>query len=142
MESYISNTFNYVKEKTGNMIPEILLVTSIIFLVLILINVYGIDMNPPKSDKLVKVVTVENFENTIKSFCEVYETDAPKLEKACNNLTKENCNATSCCIWLNNSKCVAGNQGGPKFKDDENKQPISIDSYYYKNKCFGKNCPK
>ena len=121
MESYISNTYNYVKEKTGNMLPEIILVAFIIFFVLLIINLSGINMNPKTNDKLVKVVTIEGFENTIKSFCEVHETNPIQLNKACNNLTQENCNATSCCVWLNDSKCVAGSQSGPTFKSDDNK---------------------
>ena len=56
-------------------------------------------------------------------------------------LTKENCNVTSCCIWLNQDKCVAGNELGPTFLTDENKKKINVDYFYYKNKCIGKGCP-
>jgi hypothetical protein len=141
MESYISNTYNYVKEKTGNMLPEIILVSFIIFFVLLIINLSGINMNPKTDEKVAKIVTVEGFENTIKSFCEVNETQPDELNKSCNKLTKENCNATSCCIWLNDSKCVAGKEDGPLYTQDENNNKINIDNYYYKNKCYGNKCP-
>lgn len=142
MEDYISNTFNYIKEQTGNMLPEIILVAFIIFFVLIIITLSGIDMNPKASDKIAKIVTVENFENTVKSFCDANQNQPHELEKKCNNLTQENCNSTSCCVWLNNSKCVAGSESGPRYMQDNNMKDISIDSYYYKNKCYGKICPK
>lgn len=141
MESYISNTFTYIKESTGSMLPEIIFVAFVIFFILIIINLSGIDMNPKTSDKLDKVITIESFENTIKSFCEINSSKPVELHNSCNKLTKDNCNATSCCIWLNNEKCVAGNKAGPIFLNDENKKPINIDTYYYKNKCYGKNCP-
>ena len=142
MENYISNTYSYVKEKTGNMLPEIILVAFIIFFVLLIINLSGINMNPKANETIAKVVTVESFENTVKSFCEVNQTQPHELEKSCNKLTKDNCNATSCCVWLNNSKCVAGKESGPTYYQDDDYNKINIDSYYYKNKCYGNKCPK
>jgi hypothetical protein len=142
METYISNTYNYLNGKVGNMLPEIILVAFIIFFVLLIINLSGINMNPKIDEKVAKVVTIESFENTIKSFCESNETKPHELEKACNKLTKDNCNSTSCCIWLNNSKCVAGKESGPIYYQDDNNNKINIDSYYYKNKCYGNKCPK
>ena len=63
-------------------------------------------------------------------FCDVYQmTDPSILNQKCKELTSENCNSTSCCIWLNGKKCVAGNEEGPTFSgDDDSSDP---DSRYY-----------
>ena len=41
---------------------------------------------------------------------------------------------------LNGEKCVAGNQDGPTFKTDSG-EDITVDYYYYQNKCYGNSCP-
>jgi hypothetical protein len=75
--------------------------------------------------------------NPISDFC---KSSSDSLKGSCSKLTKKNCNATSCCIVLNGEKCVAGNQSGPTFKTDSG-EDISVDYYYYQNKCYGNSCP-
>ena len=68
-----------------------------------------------------------------------------QLNKACNDLTRDNCLATSCCVYAkieDNESCYAGGEDGPTFKRDENGKTKDIDFYWYKNKCYGKNCEK
>lgn len=62
----------------------------------------------------------ENLEmlnlNPMNSFCESYLGNSSELEKACNELTKENCAKLSCCVYSKN-KCVAGDsQNGATYK--------------------------
>jgi hypothetical protein len=125
----------------------------VIFALIIFIDVSNINLNPNKSTK--KVVQVVNIEalknindkkeapnttinlNPVSDFC---KSSSDSLKTSCGKLTKKKCNSTSCCIMLNGEKCVAGNQDGPTFKTEAG-QDISIDYYYYQNKCYGNNCP-
>ena len=38
--------------------------------------------------------------------------------------------------------CRSGDQHGPTFRRDENGKTKDIEHYYFKNKCYGNNCPK
>ena len=49
---------------------------------------------------------------------------------------KDNCTANSCCVWLNNKKCVGGDRHGPTYLSN-GKKPLNIEYYHYKNDCFG-----
>jgi cytoskeletal protein RodZ len=73
----------------------------------------------------------------VDDFC---KSNSASLKESCAKLTKKNCNSTTCCVVLNGKKCVAGNQDGPTFKTESGKD-ISIDYYYYQNKCYGNSCP-
>ena len=73
----------------------------------------------------------------VDDFC---KSNSASLKESCAKLTKKNCNATTCCIVLNGENCVAGNQDGPTFKTNSG-QDITVDYYYYQNKCYGNNCP-
>jgi hypothetical protein len=94
---------------------------------------------------------IENMENLDSSlnmdkyedFCKFHEGPGSrsKLEKACNNLTKDNCGKVSCCVHINGNKCVAGSKNGHTYKTDQHGDKIQVDYYYYKNKCVG-TCPK
>ena len=75
----------------------------------------------------------------VESFCEHHRESGSKLHESCQMLTEDNCLSTSCCGWLNGSKCVAGSADGPRFKT-EGRVPIQIDTYYYQNKCSGIGC--
>ena len=75
--------------------------------------------------------------NPVSDFC---KSSSASLKESCAKLTKKNCNSTSCCIVLNGEKCVAGNQDGPTFKTDSG-EDITVDYYYYQNKCYGNSCP-
>jgi hypothetical protein len=72
------------------------------------------------------------------AFCELNrETSPANLNSQCAVLTAENCNATSCCVWANGAKCVAGDSNGPTFI---NGVSSDADYYSYKYKCYG-GCP-
>ena len=54
------------------------------------------------------------------------------MDKHCNDLTETNCKATSCCGWLNNESCVAGDKSGPTFQSINGKEIIT-NKWEYKN---------
>jgi len=85
---------------------------------------------PNKPDTSINMSSVDDF-------C---KSNSASLNESCAKLTKKNCNATSCCVVLNGEKCVAGNQDGPTFKT-ESGEDITVDYYYYQNKCYGNSCP-
>ena len=62
-----------------------------------------------------------------------------EIEESCSKLTETNCKSVGCCVYLNNEKCVSGNQHGPQFLSDSDGNKINVDNYYFKNKCYG-NC--
>jgi len=76
-----------------------------------------------------------------KDFCKSFLGSSDKLEAQCNQLTKNNCKSSSCCVFVDNHKCVAGSAKGPTFETKPNGSKINMDYYYYQNKCYG-NCPK
>jgi len=94
-----------------------------------------------------RVVVLEPMQNDeflsltspAKGFCETYRGKSNELEGECNNLAESSCNRTDCCVWTSNSKCSAGGMNGATFKTDQSGNMITIDHYYYKNKCYG-NC--
>ena len=105
--------------------------------------------NPPKLIQEVIVETMENIEieasklniNPSSGFCESHLGKSADLETSCNRLTKKRCTQTNCCVFTSNNKCSAGNINGPTYKKDKNGELITMDYYYYQDKCFGKNCP-
>lgn len=133
-----------------NDILNIFIIVIIILALLIFIEISNIDLNTEQTNK--KIVQVVNIEaltskkdssdktinlNPISDFC---KSSSDSLKKSCGKLTKKNCNATTCCVMLNGEKCVAGNQDGPTFKTESGKD-ITVDYYYYQNKCYGNSCP-
>jgi len=124
---------------------------------LVIINLKGWDLNVTKPNSILKQeVVVETFneknmqdspENIEKiklepaeSFCDSYLGNSSDLEKACNELTESNCGLTRCCVFTSTGKCVAGNLFGPTYKTDKDGKMITMDAYYYQNKCYG-SCP-
>ena len=71
------------------------------------------------------------------AFCKVY-TNPTELASKCTTLTSDNCNATSCCIWVNGSKCVTGSASGPGGLSGM--ATTDVDYYSYKYQCYG-SCP-
>ena len=73
-------------------------------------------------------------------FCDEYKQFPLKIEEKCNNLDKETCASTSCCVLLGGEKCVSGNKQGPSMASNySNFQIKNRDYYYYQGKCYG-NC--
>lgn len=122
---------------------------GLLLLLILLFSINGWTYANQKPVELKKVVVVENMStdqdkeiasltDPSKGFCEIYRGKSHELEGECNKLTSERCNTTDCCVWANNSKCSAGGINGPTYKTDKDGNMITIDSYYYKNKCYGK----
>lgn len=140
----MSELIVFIKE---NMI-SIGIIVVVVLLMLAVIELKDIDLNPPKPDStLVQQVTVETLENMnmgkksslSDSFCESYLGKSSKLEGACNELTRDNCAITKCCVYTG-KKCVAGGPNGPTYKTDKDGKLITMDSYYYLGKCRGSGC--
>lgn len=68
------------------------------------------------------------------AFCPINQENPTQLKNQCSLLTADSCNATDCCIWINGTKCVAGDASGP--------METNLDAKYYshKYKCHG-GCP-
>lgn len=71
------------------------------------------------------------------AFCKINKVDPSKLYNQCSTLTSENCNATDCCIWVNGTKCVAGDASGPTYISGIK---TDADYYSYKYQCYGGGC--
>ena len=73
-------------------------------------------------------------------FCQANKDYPEKLEEECMKTDVNACASTSCCVLLGGSKCVSGNEQGPKKKENYGDTRIlNRDYYYYKGKCYG-NC--
>jgi hypothetical protein len=123
---------------------KIFIVVVLILSIIFFINSIGLNLNDPlQSKELIKVITIEGLEtnplimNSNTAFCDMNK--GFEQEMACNKLTKENCNLTSCCIWTSDNKCKAGNEKGPIFSSDSKGKTIPLDYYYFQNKFFGKS---
>jgi len=106
----------------------ILKIFIIVFIILSLISfvkTVGFDVTTQSEPKkLLQVVTIEGLAtehtssimmNPRDAFCESYRGSSGALDSSCGKLTKNNCSATSCCIWTSDNKCVAGGAGGSTF---------------------------
>jgi hypothetical protein len=86
------------------------------------------------------VTPVYNTTDMLGGFCKQMANDPEKLEQTCNSMDLDKCASTSCCVLFGGTKCVTGNQNGPKTK--ANYSDIFVknkDVYYYQGKCYG-NC--
>lgn len=140
-------------------ILKFFIISFLILSLIIFINSIGMKLHDaPSSKKLLRVVTMEPFDNTeteiansdvlgtivmdkSDAFCENHRGTSGALEESCGKLTKNNCNSTSCCVWSSDNKCAAGNVNGPTFNSDENGKTHALDYYYFQNKCYGPKCP-
>jgi hypothetical protein len=85
------------------------------------------------------------FDKIQGGFCHKYQGKSHLLEEHCNKLAKGVCKVSGCCVLAhdsddNSNKCVAGNALGPTFLSTDDGTDLNFDYYYYKNKCYGKNC--
>jgi len=139
----------YIKENFAPILSVIIVILGLI----VFFSIIELNLNPIKNSQIEKIVSIEAFENKMKSandkysssFCKSHTGNSSELNKACNDLTRDNCLATSCCVYAkieDNESCYAGGEDGPTFKRDENGKTKDIDFYWYKNKCYGKNCEK
>ena len=120
----------------------IIMVVVIFFTFLTMFSILGVTFNPVEDKHIQKVVTIESFEDSdfIDGLCEKHSGEPHEIEEKCTALTEDNCNSTSCCVWLNGKKCVAGDSNGPTYHTHGGKD-IDVLYYYHKNTCKG-SCPK
>lgn len=147
----IMNIVDFIKLNYLN----ILIIVIVVITLLVVINLKGINLNPPKPmSKLIQEVTVETFQSGTNSesgininkeyaqlklqpsdsFCESYLGKSADLEIECNKLTESNCAETRCCgftVTNQSRKCVAGSINGPTYKTGQDGKLITLDSYYY-----------
>lgn len=75
-------------------------------------------------------------------FCSAYASLPNKLEEACSKTDNKSCGSTTCCVLVGGTRCMAGNETGPKntaiYSD---LTLLNKDYYYYQGKCYG-NCNK
>jgi hypothetical protein len=79
--------------------------------------------------------------STKGAFCTSTPNDKSELERKCKKLTDKNCENISCCVLLNGTKCVTGDQHGPTFESDHRSTTPGDDYWYYKKSCYGGKCP-
>lgn len=118
---------------------KIFIVVFLILSIIILINSIGFNLNEPDIPKKTFHEGLDTILPSNQAFCEINK--GFKLEQSCNDLTKQNCGLTSCCIWSSDNKCKAGNKSGPIFNSNSNGKTNSLDYYYFQNKCYGEKCP-
>jgi hypothetical protein len=90
--------------------------------------------------------TKEGFDDSLPinkadSFCTSNISSSNTLNPKCNQLTRNNCGQTSCCVWTSDQQCVVGGSGGPTFNSDDNGKTQILDYYYHQNTCYGSKCP-
>lgn len=140
----MSEIVDFIKEKY----VSICVVVSIIFALLIIITITGLNLNPPKREsKIVKQVTIETFDtaddtnilkeldklklNPSDSFCQSHLGNSANLEQSCGQLAQNGCQQTKCCVWTkstnNTEKCMAGDENGPTYTNNLK----TITSYYW-----------
>ena len=142
------------------------IVIAVVFILLVYINFFDIDLNKPTNKKLTQTVTVETFGNretddnnrlyqastntgsdvtqdfTIdgaKSFCENHRGKSGDLNASCKLLTTDNCKSSSCFVLVqgqNGNTCMAGDVNGPTFKKDKDGNMISMDAYYFQGQKY------
>ena len=133
----------YMNNSLKNRIPHIISVVILIFGIIAAIQLLGINLREPQESHVEKIVTVEAYNNMHANFCETYREKRNELEEKCNELTKKNCLATSCCVYANidgSEKCMSGSKHGPTYRTNDDGTNKQLDYYYYKNKCFGEGC--
>jgi hypothetical protein len=59
------------------------------------------------------------------------------LNNKCAALTEDSCNIADCCVWVNGSKCAAGDADGPTIVTGIESD---TDYYFHKYQCYGNNC--
>lgn len=126
--------------------PSSLSVAILIMGLMVFFSIIGFDLTPVQDKQIEKVVDIEAFDSMNSTgFCKSHEGDRNSLQKSCAKLTKENCLATSCCVYAKmngKEQCHSGDQHGPTFRRNENGKTHDIDYYYFRNKCYGDGCPK
>lgn len=169
----------YFKENIHN----IILVAILFITLLVVFAILNVNFKPTVHNSLKKVVIIEPFQNNnndkpklfqntlTTSLCDKSNSSSQQ-QKKCKKLNNKSCNSTSCCIWLSNNTCVAGNKKGPIFygkkmptmdginvaseekhsgieygqhcNSIDGKKCFTLDYFYFRNKCIDARgkCPK
>jgi len=135
-------TLRYILKLAGAVLIILALMT---FLRVSGLNENKEDLFPQQKTQVAKMEGMDNLSTSINNspatdFCLSLKGQSDQLNEKCQFLTKKNCAKISCCGWLNDEKCVAGNESGPTFQTEPGGTKIPIDSYYYENKCYGPKC--
>ncbi len=140
------STFKSLFGKVG---PHMLSVAIIMIGLIVFFAIIELKMTPLQDRQVEKVVNIEAFDNNDTNanndngFCKTHEGDRNKLQESCSKMTKDNCLATSCCVYAfmdGKEQCHSGDINGPTFKRDKNGKSKNIDYYYFRNKCIGTGC--
>jgi hypothetical protein len=140
------STFKSLFDKVG---PQMLSVSVVMIGLIVFFAIIELKMTPLQDRQVQKVVNIEAFNNNDTNanndngFCKTHEGDRNKLQESCSGMTKDNCLATSCCVYAlmdGKEQCHSGDINGPTFKRDKNGKTKNIDYYYFRNKCIGNDC--
>jgi hypothetical protein len=122
--------------------PQMLSVAIVMIGIMVFFAIIEFNLTPVRDIHIQKEVKIEAFDNN-DGFCKTHEGDRNKLQKSCSELTRDNCLATSCCVYAKmegNEQCHSGDINGPTFKRDKSGKTKNIDYYYFRNKCIGNGC--
>ena len=85
---------------------------------------------------------LENTAAMKGGFCTQEKHNPLAIDQKCQQMDKDKCASTTCCVLLGGAKCVGGSQGGPTLTGHYSDVTIrDRDFYYYQGKCYG-NCPE
>lgn len=122
--------------------PQMLSVAIVMIGIMVFFAIIEFNLTPVRDIHIQKEVLIEAFDNN-NGFCKTHEGDRNKLQKSCSELTRDNCLATSCCVYAKMEgveQCHSGDINGPTFKRDKEGKTKNIDYYYFRNKCIGDGC--
>ena len=125
-----------VSEDLINKIGPLSLSVAILILgLMVFFSIIGFDLTPVQDKQIEKVVDIEAFDSMASTgFCKNHEGDRKSLQESCLKLTKDNCLATSCCVYAKmqgKEQCHSGDQHGPTFRRNEHGKTYDIDYYYF-----------
>ena len=141
----LDDIIKYIKANYNNI--TVIIIALLICILVVLFNDYRIDERYKKQqlkstyvEGMLQSTMVDIMATPDIAFCNKYKGNPNELNTMCGKLTDSNCKNSGCCGLVNDTKCVAGNESGPIYKTGENGQPMNLDMYYYKNKCYGPKC--
>lgn len=123
--------------------PQMLSVAIVMIGLMVFFAIIEFNLTPVRDIHIQKEVQIEAFDTKNDGFCKTHEGDRNKLQKSCSELTRDNCLATSCCVYAKMEgieQCHSGDLNGPTFKRDKDGKTKNIDYYYFRNKCIGNGC--
>jgi hypothetical protein len=111
-------------------------------IILVVVGILVYNFSTSRAGKQIEGLDNDSLTDASVSFCNKFGGDSSQLESACGRLTSKNCKSSNCCVFINGNKCSAGGITGPTFKTDKDGNKITVDNYYYMNKCYGTGCTK